>query len=168
MTQPWQGFAALNLSNVEEEQGGRTLQVGDHICRITSAKLEKTASGKGMKLLVQFDGINGGGYVRDVINVFNPSAQATDIGRKRLKHLLIQAGHPNPDQPGDVATMVGLIVGVHVVKGEDWKDETGQTRSGGGEPRNFSPYFKAEGAVTSAPSKPSQASTPNWSDDIPF
>lgn len=164
MTQQWQGFAALNLSGVDEEQGGRTLQEGDHICRISSAKLEKTANGQGIKLTVQLDGPNGA-YVRDVMNICNKSEQAQEIGRKRLKHLLIQAGHPNPNQPGDVQTMVGLFVGVHVVKGEDWTDQNGQRRNGGGEPRSMSPYYKAEGqmAPASAP-----RSVDSFDDPIPF
>ncbi|MBW3783716.1 hypothetical protein GL270_21185 [Aeromonas veronii] len=167
MNQKWQGFANLNLSGVEEEQGSRTLQPGEHVCRISSAKLEKTASGSGIKLVLQFDGLNGG-YVRDVINVFNPSEKATEIGRKRLKHLLLQANHPNPDQPGDVATMVGLIVGVHVVKGEDWRDDSGQLRSGGGEPRNFAPYFKASQQGQPSVLQPRPAANDAFMDEIPF
>lgn len=165
MTQQWQGFASLNLSGIEEEQGTRTLQVGDHICRVTSAKLEKTANGRGIKLIVQLDGLNGGGYVRDVMNLANDSDKAAEIGKKRLKHLLVQAGHPTPDNPKDVKTMEGLIVGVHVVKGEDWQDDQGQTRSGGGEPRKFGPYYSAPVGAHATTAARSPAS---FDDPIPF
>lgn len=167
MNQKWQGFATLNLCGVEEEQGSRTLPEGDHVCRISSAKLEKTVSGSGIKLVLQFDGLNGG-YVRDVINIANESAQATEIGRRRLKHLLIQANHPNPDQPGDVATMVGLIVGVHVAKGEDWRDDSGQIRSGGGMPRKNVPYFRAKQDQSFTVTQPRPAANDSFMDEIPF
>lgn len=56
------------------------------------------------------------------------SPKATEIGREELKSLLVWGGHPNPNHPGDVASIVGLKVGVIVRANEYVKD--GEKRTG--------------------------------------
>lgn len=120
-------FNELNLSGVEVSTGGGTLQPGRHVCKISDAVIKDTRTG-GKQLEVQLDSVKGGG-IRAWINVHVPASQdATRIGREQLKALLVHGGHPNPDRPGDVASMKGLTVGV-AVKSDSY-EKNGETRTG--------------------------------------
>lgn len=167
----WNGFGSLDLSGVSAEEGRKTLKPGSYVCIVKNAKIEPTANGSGRKLVVELHEENGAGHVTDYINVFNKSQQATDIGLRRLKSLLVAGGHPNPDHPGDVNTINGLRVGVHVEAGEDWVDDKGEKRPGGGKPRKSGAYFSPlENAATAARNGSAahvSAGAP-YSDRIPF
>ncbi len=159
------GFGNINLSQVQAEEGRKTLPPGSYTCVIKSAKVEDTKGGDGKKLVVELADKAGGGSVTDIINLHNRNPQATEIGLRRLKALLVAAKHPNPNQPGDVASLKGLTVGVHVEQSDDWKDAQGNVRKGGGKPRNYGAYFTPEGVAggtNSADGKPA------FNDDIPF
>jgi hypothetical protein len=162
----WTGFGSLNLSGVEAEQGRKSLPPGSYTCKITRAEIKDTKDGRGKGLVVELTDVAGTGAVEDWINVYNKNEQTMEIGQKRLKALLVTAGHPNPDRPGDVKSLLGLHVGVHVEQGEDWKDKDGNTRKGGGKPRSSGAYFKPEGAP--APSFAERAKGPLPQDAIPF
>ena len=140
-------FSSLDLTEVNQESGRRTLAAGDHSCRISDVEIKDTRSG-GKMLIIEMTG-DGGQKVNDRINIVNNSKEAVEIGRARLKHLLEMAGHPNPNKPSDVNSIKGLSVGVHVVDGADWADQEGMIRKGGGEPRRSAPYFKATASSTS-------------------
>jgi len=154
-------FSSLDLTEVNQESGRRTLAAGDHSCRISDVEIKDTRSG-GKMLIIEMTG-DGGQKVNDRINIVNNSKEAVEIGRARLKHLLEMAGHPNPNQPKDVNSIKGLSVGVHVVDGADWADNEGMIRKGGGEPRRSAPYFKATASSTS-PAKDDDG----FGDGIPF
>lgn len=154
-------FSSLDLTEVNQESGRRTLAAGDHSCRISDVEIKDTRSG-GKMLIIEMTG-DGGQKVNDRINIVNNSKEAVEIGRARLKHLLEMAGHPNPNQPKDVNSIKGLSVGVHVVDGADWADQEGMIRKGGGEPRRSAPYFKATASSTS-PAKDDDG----FGDGIPF
>jgi hypothetical protein len=167
----WNGLSSIDLGSIEADTSSTTLQAGAHICRITDAELNKTKNGKGHRLAVTLTSLDGSGHVIDYMNVHNESEVATEIGLTRLKTLLSKAGysHATPD----VAKMKGLKVGVHVVQGADWQDKSGETRKGGGQPRDRNAYFapsdEAVAAVASAPTgATSTAKNDSFDDDIPF
>jgi hypothetical protein len=153
-------FSTLNLSDVNGEQGRRSLEAGDHVCTITDAEMKETRNG-GSMLVIELTG-DTGQSVRDRINLANANPKTVEMGRARLKHLLEMANHPTPDKPQNIASMRGLHVGVHVVDGDDWTDANGMIRRGGGEPRNVAPYFHATGSEAA----PTAGET--FGDDIPF
>lgn len=163
----WNGLASINLSEIEEDKGGQTLAEGPHVCRITNAELNKTKNGKGHRLAVTLTALDGSGHVTDYMNVNNPSDEAQEIGLRRLKTMLSKAGYtlPNPD----INKMKGLSVGVHVVRGDDWTDREGNTRRGGGQPRQNSPFFApSETPTTEGSASPAASGSKFDDDDIPF
>jgi hypothetical protein len=164
----WNGLSSINLAEIEEDKGGQTLAAGSHVCSITDAELSKTKSGKGHRLSVTLTALDGSGYVVDYMNVNNPSEKAQEIGRIRLKTMLAKAGYSGTTP--DIDRMRGLKIGVHVVRGEDWVDSMGETRQGGGVPRDSKPYFAPEGmAQMAAPQPPSsRPKAATFDDDIPF
>jgi|TARA_B110000908_G_C10140787_1_gene396692 hypothetical protein len=145
----WNGLGSIDLGNIEEDRGGATLAAGAHVCRITDAELKKTKNGKGQRLAVTLTSLDGAGHVTDYMNVHNASTEAMEIGQRRLKTMLVKAGytHATPD----IAKMKGLQVGVHVIQGPDWQDNQGDTRKGGGEPRQSNPYFSPSSASNVTP-----------------
>jgi len=85
-------------------------------------------------------------------------------GREKLKALLTHGGHPTPDKPGDISSLKGLSVGVHVEK-DEYTDNTGMKREGS-RVKRFGAYY---------PPTLSDAAEPNSSlnesaskDKIPF
>ena len=166
----WSGFGGIDLSGVEAEQGRKTLTPGAHPCRISEAEIKTTKDGRGHGLKVVFEALDGSGSVDDFINLHNSNSEAERIGKQRLKAMLIAAHHPSPDRPGDVRTLLGRQVGVHVEKGEDWVDKDGNTRPGGGKPRRSGAYY----ALSAAPTSPAGQSIINGGgyddldDEIPF
>jgi len=119
-------FRDLNLTGVEVQTGG-SLKPGRYVCRVSDPKIKETRNG-GRQVEVRLTDINGSGSVRDFISVYVPgnteNAQtAQRIGRERLKSLLVFGGHPNPDEPGDIKTLDGLIVGVNVEQSEDYEKD---------------------------------------------
>jgi hypothetical protein len=164
----WEGFNRLDLSTVEAEKGRTTLPPGDYICKTRNAEVRKTATG-GWALAIELHEVTGKGTVTDFINLSNKNADAERIGKQRLKALLECGGHRNPSNPGDVTSMNGLTVGVHVEQGEDFVKD-GKTYKGGGKPRRSGAYFKPGGVVeTDAGDAPfSAAKTEELNDDIPW
>jgi len=161
----WNGLAAIDLNAIEADKGGQTLPAGNHICRITNAELNKTKNGKGHRLAVTLTSLDGAGHVTDYMNVHNASSEAQEIGQRRLKTMLVKAGYTGANP--DIAKMKGLKVGVHVVQGADWFDNTGERRKGGGEPRQNNPYFAASDAPAEATTE-APANNDKFDDDIPF
>lgn len=172
-------FSQLDLSGVQES-GPRTLRPGVHQCRISEAKVEPTRGG-GTRIALKFEGTHEPGFVYDFINIHLPgkNPRAEEIGRERLKSLLVAAGHPNPNRPGDIRTLIGLQVMVNVEQGEDYRDSrTGEVRRGGGqvvEKNSSVPYSKVESGIDSSPSTQAyvaaaqpQPQSQGFDDKIPF
>lgn len=166
----WSGFGGLDLSKVEAEQGRKTLTPGAHPCRISSAEIKATKDGRGHGLVVVFEALDGSGSVDDFINLHNANAEAERIGKQRLKALLIASKHPTPDRPGDVRTLLGRQVGVHVEKGDDWIDKDGNKRPGGGKPRRSGAYYELNTGTSAAQFGATNATTSydGIDDEIPF
>lgn len=177
MTNNWNGFNSLDLTGVSEEGGRQTLTPGNYICTISEAAVARTKAGTGHVLTVKLSD-DFGQFVIDRINVANQNETTQKIGTQRLKSLLVCAGHPTPDKPGDVSSLNGLKVGVRVQAGASWKDNDGNVRPGGGEPRKSGAYFKpnadvrlgedpnSAGASTGAATGAAQSS--DLDDEIPF
>lgn len=123
-------FRDLNLSSVEVSAGSSVLKPGKHIVRVSEAKIVPTKKNDGSKqLFIKVGGLNGEGVISHWINMhIVGSPKASEIGREELKSLLVWGGHPNPNHPGDVASIVGLTVGVIVKAKEYTKD--GEERTG--------------------------------------
>ena len=110
-------FSNLDLTNVTAAKGAGVLTTGRYVVRIREATIKNTKKEDGSKTLnVRFTCDEG--VITDNINVYiKGSDEATRIGREQLKGMLECAGHPSPNNPGDVSSLVGLTVGIIV--GED-------------------------------------------------
>lgn len=116
-------FNQLNLANSSVSTGGSLLPVGRHVVKITDAKVIDTADRTGKRLEINLAAVDGSGTIRHYINVHLPkSSEGTRIGRDELKTMLYYGGHANPDSPGDVNTMKGLVFGV-VVAADSYKKD---------------------------------------------
>lgn len=147
-------FGSLDLSEYDADSGEMRLKPGRYVCRITEASLEKvTSEGNkgGRRLQVVFADRDGHGTIRESINVHLPkSSEATEIGKKQLKTLLTHAGHPTPNNPGDISSIKGLVVGVNVDK-DTFKNDRGDIIPTS-KVHGWHPYFNPEGAVNLGPS----------------
>lgn len=134
-------FQDLNLTDVKAATGGGLLPVGRHIVTIREAELAPTKSGKGHMVNIRFSGDEGS--IRTSYNVQNVNPEAERIGREQFKGLLVNAQHPNPNNPSDIKSIRGLRVGI-VVK--DFDDN--YTRADGTvatSRRDVSGYFMVDG-----------------------
>lgn len=155
-------FGDLDLTEYET-QGEGGLEPGRYVATIAEAKMVPTKSGTGRMVEVKLV-VPGQGAITDRINTYNPNEIAQRIGRERLKTLLTYSGHPNPNRPGDVASMRNRKVGIVVVKGEDWTNDRGERRPGRAELKKSGAYFKPEGDSGEAEAK----SPSTLDDEIPF
>ena len=159
-------FSELNLTQVAT-QSGSVIKPGAYQCEVTKAELNKTRTG-GHQVVVTLSDVKGSGTIRHFINVHNPNSQkATEIGQSELKTLLVHGGHPTPDAPGDIKSLVGLKPGVRVIEDTYMKD--GESRTGSSVRGYISP---AEvGDTVSSGSNTSQSSASaggDLDDNIPF
>jgi hypothetical protein len=124
----WKGFDQLDLSDVEA-QGSMRLQTGRYITRCTSAEIKAPEGSKNRMLAVTLEDKGGEGDIRMNFNVKHSSEQAQEIALRQLKSFLVEGGHPSPDKPGDVKSLVGLEVGIVVGYGKPWTDRDGNSRT---------------------------------------
>ncbi len=167
----------LNLSSVEIQSGSNRLKPGKYVAKVIDAQLTDTSKKDGSKrLALEFEDLNGSGRIKQSINVFNKgSAKATEIGRSELKSLLFYGGHPNPDRPGGIHMIKGLIVGILVGEEPYTDQKTGEKKVGTEvkyfidphdvDPIKF-PTAKVATAVASKAHAAPRAST--FDDTIPF
>lgn len=147
-------FSNLDLSSVQASKP--RFAVGRHLVTIRNAEVKATSTG-GHQLVVTIGNAEGA-ELRDYINVHVPSsAEAQQYGLQRLKQILIGIKHPNPDKPGDVATMKGKKIGVMIGSEEYVKD--GERKTGVKVKFYIDPSELSE--------KPVQALV-DMPDDIPF
>lgn len=159
-------FKDLNLSGVDAASSGATLKPGRHVCEVKEASLKDTRqNGKMLELKLSAFQADADGSIRAWINLFVPSSdKATKIGKEQLKALLVYGGHPNPDKPGDISTLKGLVVGVSVVS-ESYTDKDGNEREGSKVKGFFSP---SELGVEAPKRAKSADPMSDLEDDIPF
>lgn len=122
----WNGFGSLDLTDVTES-GPPQLQVGKYHVRCTEAKISAPASNASARMVTaEFASVDGAGTIRMNFNVANPNDDAQRIGLGQLKSFLIASGHPNPNKPGDISSLVGLEVGVLVGMGKPYNNQKGK------------------------------------------
>jgi hypothetical protein len=155
MTNSWNGFGNLDLSKVQE-LGSRRLAKGKYTVKCTNAEIVAAEGQKTRRLVCDFTDENGEGDIRHSFLLVHDSDKAVEIGMRQLKSFLIAAKHPNPDKPGDVATLKNLTCGIVVGEGKPWQDKEGAMRSS----TEVKTFFTADG---DAPTK----SAP-LNDAIPF
>ena len=138
----WNGFSSLDLTKVESSSGYVRLPKGEHHVKITDAVMKDSATG-GKYLQVNFKGVEEVGDINANFNLVNKNPQAVDIGKSQLKSLLIAAQHPNPDKPGDVASLKNLELAVVVGDGKPFTGDDGKERTQT-EVKVYKPYGEAK------------------------
>ena len=167
-------FRELSLDGVDaqkESSGGSILKAGDYSCKINSAEVKDTRTG-GKQVVIDLKDEQSGSSIKDFINVHVPASEGLSVeeknnknnaqkwGREKLKALLTHGGHPSPDKPGDISSLVGLRVGVHVGK-DEYTDSTGMKREGS-RVKRFGAYFPAANGTVA------ETSSSTTTDEIPF
>lgn len=155
MANGWNGFGNLDLSQVQE-MGNRRLGKGKYTVTCTNAEVVAVDGQKTRRLVCDFADENGEGDIRHSFLLVHDSDKAVEIGMRQLKSFLIAAKHPNPDKPGDVASLKNLVCGIVVGEGKPWRDKDGNERSS----TEVKTFFAADGAA------PKTAAMHN--DAIPF
>lgn len=151
------------LKNVAVDYSGNrkeSLKEGPHVCRVTKAEMTKTLK-NGRQVAVVFTTeeqkierwhyffLAGGPTQKD-----EGIKKAVEQNLKDFKSMLVHGGHSNPDNPGDIKSLVGLRVGVNfaVPKVKDslgmWVPEkwdnpkTGEKGlTAGVKPAKFGPFY---------------------------
>ena len=153
----WKGFGELDLSDVKGESGSARLREGSYRVKCTDAEI--VAPGKeGSKdraVLVTLVCQDGHGDIKVNFNVFHNNEQAQDIGLRQFKGFLEVSGHPNPDRPGDVKSLIGLSCAVIVGMGKPWTDKDGKQRQ-----NTEVKKFMTKDAPVTGPSPVSAAAAP--------
>lgn len=116
-------FTSLDLSGVTASKPFVTLSVGEHEVLVKDVEY-KTEGARGT-LMIEYEDQKGGS-IREWLNIFNPSEKNQEISREKLKSLLTAGGHPTPDHPGDVKSIVGLRVRIYVGMSKPWTGRDGK------------------------------------------
>ena len=161
----WSGFGELDLTKVEASEGSRRLGTGTYTVKCVAAKVESYGDkDQNKRVVADFEDVDGSGDIRMNFNVHHTtSAQATEIGLRQLKSFLVSGNHKNPDNPGDVLSLVGLQCSVYVGMGKPWRDKDNNERQQT-EIKSFKPLSE-----DGASGEKSSGKSPNKLDDeIPF
>lgn len=146
------GFDLTNVS-VEENLGG-CLPAGTYTAKIerVEKRVSKTnANNKYLNVMYKVSGMasRNGAVFFDTVNIHNESEKAQDIGRKRLKSMMVSAGAPD-DKINELGPdfllnkIVTCVVGVEKSEGYEDKNKVFQVLP--------SDNSKSEPQTTSAPS----------------
>ena len=119
----WTSFSDINLHDVKAGSGILLLDVGNHNCRVSDVEISIPKSGRGHTLMVELKCDHGS--IRDWMNIDNANEIAERIAKEKLKSLLEFGDHPTPDKPGDIASLLGLTVGVTVGMSKERKGPDG-------------------------------------------
>ena len=159
----WTGFGSLDLSKVEAGGGSTRLQPGTYTVKCTDAKVEPIGSTSNKKLVADFVDAAGTGDIRMNFNIVHNNSQAQEIGMRQLKSFLVAGNHPNPDRPGDVASLKNLQCKILVGMGKPWinRDNVEVTTS---EIKKFMALNEQAASAASS----AQAPAKDLDDEIPF
>jgi hypothetical protein len=154
-------FSQLSLSGVQAAAGVAVLAPGRYVCKVKDVEFvdNKNKNGKLLKVkLVCKDGV-----ITDNINVFHETPKAQEIGQEQLKALLVNGGHPDPDNIGQhgIPSIKGLEVGVIVI--HDTYNGQPSSRVGGYTKPDAIGQVGAHGSVAAKP-----APAASFGGDIPF
>ena len=161
MSNQWNGFNGLDLSGVEESKS--RLGVGRYTVVCKEAKVEQQEGTNNRKVVALLEDVDGAGDIRVNFNVFHSSQQAMEIGLRQLKSFLVAAGHPNPDKPGDIYSLVNLKCGIIVGMGKPWTDKDGNQRQNTEVKTFFQPGAEAPAKLNGAAKR-----GPELNDAVPF
>lgn len=162
----WTGFANLDLSDVEPDDYAPLGQGEYPEVETTGAEIVTGKNEKDKRLVVTLSDVGGAGSIKTHFNlVHTGSKQAQEIGRKQLKSYLLACEHPNPDQPGDLATLKGLRCGIYVGLGKPFTGNDGTQRRNA-EVKRF--FKKGETAAKTGGGEASGSKSTGIDDDIPF
>lgn len=158
-------FNDLDLT-ADSLQGAPRLRPGRHTVRCTDAVWAQKSGTSDWRVEATFEAVDGTGSTNFYFNTGHHKEDARRIGRSQLKTFLTVSGHPNPDKPGSVMTLKGLVCDVLVENGAPYRDSrTGEQRVTP-EIKVFMPKgdgnYASGGAASSAPERP------RLNDDIPF
>lgn len=138
-------FRNLNLKGVNPARVSMRLPVGRHAVTITEAKMQPMKSGNGSQLYIKMEA-DDGNIAEDYITVFHDTSEdAQRIGRERLAGLLHASGHPSPENPGDVRSLLNLRVGV-IVEEDEFTNDKGAKVKTTKPKRNGGAYFQLRDA----------------------
>lgn len=164
----WNGFANLDLSGVEADTYA-PLSPGEYSLRCTDVELNTGPNGMDKRLVVSLSDVNGAGSIKSNFNlVHKGSAKAQEIGLKQLKSFLLSGKHPNPDNPGDVNTLKGLIVRAYIGMGKPYIGKDGQERTSPEVKRYLLPDEVGGAAPTASQTVGGGAPARDLNDEIPF
>jgi hypothetical protein len=165
-------FKELSLSEVDVSTAAPILMPGRYVVEVKDAELRGTKNG-GDAVQISMTDTKGGGSLRGWLNVNVPSSKpATRIGREQLKALLTFGGHPTPDNPSDINSLIGLTVGISVGKDTYTKDgveRDGSTLKGFFDPSELDPDILPKNqSETSLSDVASAKKAEDLDDEIPF
>ncbi len=118
-------FNNLDLSGVNPD-GNPRLKAGIHPVRVSEAEFKPNKNHTGNVVSVKLEGMSNAGYQTCNFNVQHSNPQAQEIAQRQFKSFLIAAGHPNPDHPGDVRSLVGLMLNIVVEENGTYTGTDGQ------------------------------------------
>lgn len=124
----WNGFGSLDLTEVQSDVGSARLREGSYRVKCTDAKIAAKDGSKDRALVIDLVCQDGHGDIKVNFNVAHHKEQAQEIALRQLKGFLEVSGHPNPNKPGDVQTLIGLECVVVVGMGKPWTDDKGKQR----------------------------------------
>tara|TARA_X000000950_G_scaffold287933_1_gene402434 strand:+ start:3578 stop:4063 length:486 start_codon:yes stop_codon:yes gene_type:complete len=122
MSNEWNGFGSLDLSSIDAEARPAQLpdlKVGKHNVTCKWSEIKDTTTG-GKKVSMRFEALDGSGQIWCNLNVVNKNKSSQEIARRQLKSYLLAMGHPSPDLPGDIQTLVGGECEVVLVLGSEF------------------------------------------------
>jgi hypothetical protein len=140
-------FSNLSLAGVQAATAGASVPPGKYVAKVKEVEVADTKNGNGKILKVKLT--TNKGVITDNINVYNTSEQAMKIGLEQLKSLLVNGGHPDPDNIGQhgVASIRGLSVGI-VVGAETYNGNQSSKVKGYMKPENVP---ATDGSAPAAP-----------------
>lgn len=118
----------LDLSGVNGELS--TFQLvpnGIYDVKVIDVELKETKAKDGGYLSIKLQVVGGehsGKVIGENINIFNKNEKAQEIGRRKLKQMLIQIGHPNPDFLADASEILNGIFRCEIEM-ESYQTESG-------------------------------------------
>lgn len=118
-------FGDLDLTG-DTLQGAPRLPEGRHTVRCSEVKWAQKAGTTDWRAEADFESVDGAGSTRFYFNTGHHDEETRRIGRSQLKTFLTVANHPNPDRPGDVRSLKGLVCDVIVGKGKPFTGRDGK------------------------------------------
>lgn len=162
----WNGFGSINLTGVAADGEGMNLRPGSYTCRVSKAEVKDSKDGRGKVLHLSFNEVDGRGSIMDFVNIYHQKQDVREIGARRLANFMRSTNHPNPDNPGDIKSLIGLTVGVHVDP-KEYVNKAGDKKMGSGV-RERGAYFSPDGKVEAPQASGGSRSSAPIDDEIPF